>query len=325
MRRTWRRAAISVLLVLTMLFACISASAAGLREWLPKCIGDPNIVRSKDDLNFPLGDRLPEDAFHGEAYLKELIRKDTTYNFPQTNNITFAPGAHSNWHTHGGMVLLVTGGVGYYQEEGKPAQIIRKGDVVNIPAGVKHWHGATPYSWFSQIVIYDVDYQPTRTDGNEVLNDSDYQNIESEDYADRTAPDDSDVMFEKGAEPVTMPTFTGPVYLSQILGADNAAGAQPLYNVVFTPGTINNWHTHPGGQILIATDGVGYTQIEGQKVQVMHPGDVAFCPPGAKHWHSGSRKGTFAHIAIETNSQMGSVKWENTHISDEEYNALPTA
>ena len=56
------------------------------------------------------------------------------------------PGARSNWHSHGGMVILVTGGVGYYQEEGKPAQIIRKGDVIESAPSVRHWHGAAPGS-----------------------------------------------------------------------------------------------------------------------------------------------------------------------------------
>ena len=67
------------------------------------------------------------------AYIAQMIPNDEVYHFPQTNHITFAPGARSGWHSHGGMVILVTGGIGYYQEEGKPSQIIRKGDVVEYP------------------------------------------------------------------------------------------------------------------------------------------------------------------------------------------------
>lgn len=98
-------------------------------------------VTTKDILTFPLGMEIP---FNGTGYLASMIRNEEVYNFPQTNNITFSPGARSDWHSHGGMVILVTGGVGYYQEEGKPAQILRKGDVMEIAPGVMHWHGATP-------------------------------------------------------------------------------------------------------------------------------------------------------------------------------------
>lgn len=69
-------------------------------------------------------------------------------------NVTFAPGARNNWHAHKvGQVLLVTGGNGWYQEEGKPAQLLEIGDVVNIPANVRHWHGATKDSWFVHLAM----------------------------------------------------------------------------------------------------------------------------------------------------------------------------
>ncbi len=120
--------------------------------------GSGGKITSKNDLTFPLGDDVSA-RFFGTVYFKNLIQKDSTYNFPVTNNITFAPGSHSGWHVHGGMEVLVTGGRGYYQAEGEKAQIIQKGDVLHIPAGVKHWHGATPDSYFSQIVIYDADWK----------------------------------------------------------------------------------------------------------------------------------------------------------------------
>ena len=75
---------------------------------------------TREQLTFPVGDRIENPAFTGEAYLKPLIAPDLVFNFPQTNVVTFGPGAHSSWHRHGGMVVLVTGGVGLYQEEGKP-------------------------------------------------------------------------------------------------------------------------------------------------------------------------------------------------------------
>ena len=69
-------------------------------------------------------------------------------------NVTFEPGCRNNWHVHlGGQILLVTAGRGYYQEEGKEAQELHKGDVVQIPANVKHWHGAAKDSWFTHLSV----------------------------------------------------------------------------------------------------------------------------------------------------------------------------
>ncbi|MGG1324129.1 cupin domain-containing protein, partial [Priestia megaterium] len=68
---------------------------------------------------------------------------------------TFEPGCRNNWHIHrnGFQLLLVTGGEGWYQEEGKPAQFLKAGDVVVTHDGVKHWHGAAKDSWFEHIAI----------------------------------------------------------------------------------------------------------------------------------------------------------------------------
>lgn len=290
-----------------------------------QAIADGGIITAGGDLTFPLGMALNSGAFTGTAYLSPMINNDEIYHFPQTNNVTFEPGARSSWHSHGGMILLVTGGVGYYQEEGKPAQIIRKGDVVECAPGVKHWHGATPDSWFSQMVVYDSHYTPEAggAPAEEPVTDEAYANLETEEYAGRTVTEGNGFMFQRGEEAVTLDTFNGPVYLSDLIGADNVAGAPGLHYVVFEPGVINNWHTHEGGQILIATDGIGYHQIEGQPVEVLYPGDVALCPPGVKHWHGGSADTSFAHIAANTNPELTGVTWFD-RISDEEYSRLPT-
>ena len=119
-------------------------------------------------------------------------------------------------------------------------------------------------------------------------------------------------------------TFSGPAYVSTLIGMDNVADAPELHYVVFERGVINNWHTHEGGQILIATDGIGYHQIEGKPVQVLYPGDVAFCPPGVKHWHGGSADTQFAHIAVNTNPELTGLEWFD-RITDEEHAQLTTA
>ncbi len=284
-------------------------------------VPDSSIVENRDGLTFPIGNAVTfPGAFTGTAYLATMIASDEIYHFPQTNHVTFEPGARSNWHSHGGMVILVTGGVGYYQEEGKSAQIIRKGDVIECAPGVRHWHGAAPDSWFSQMVVYDAGYSGA-SDGEEPVTDVYYASLEAEEYAGHNITTDNAFMFQRASQPVTMQTFSGPVYLSDIIG-ENVAGAPGMHYVVFEPGVINNWHTHEGGQILIATDGIGYHQIEGEPVEILYPGDVAFCPPGVKHWHGGSAETEFAHIAINTNPGSGGVEWFD-RISEEEYNKLP--
>ncbi|KWX71446.1 cupin domain-containing protein [Paenibacillus jilunlii] len=101
---------------------------------------------------FPLEKKV-EANFIGDAYLQMVFTDPTPLNAP-IGNVTFAPGARNNWHSHKvGQVLLVTGGEGWYQEEGKPAQLLKTGDVINIAPNVKHWHGATQDSWFVHLAI----------------------------------------------------------------------------------------------------------------------------------------------------------------------------
>lgn len=103
----------------------------------------------KDSLIFPAGERFDNENFSGEVWLKMLTGMPCPI-----ANVTFAPACRNNWHTHrGGQILLVTAGRGYYQEWGKDARELRAGDVVEIPAEVKHWHGAAPDSWFSHIAM----------------------------------------------------------------------------------------------------------------------------------------------------------------------------
>ena len=292
---------------------------------------------TREQLTFPVGDRIENPAFTGEAYLKPLIAPDLVFNFPQTNVVTFGPGAHSSWHRHGGMVVLVTDGVGLYQEEGKPAQILRRGDVLQIPAGVRHWHGATKDNWFSQVVIYDMKWQPeaplsspegeTIADTDNSVTNEYYNNLEMEEFAhSNVSPSGDDrgaLMFAAPDTTMTLPTFNGPIRLENTVDAPNAAGAPGLHYVVFEPGVINAWHTHPGGQILIVTDGIGYHQIEGQPVEVLHPGDVVMCPPNVKHWHGASANSRFAHLAVGTNPDKPAVEWTDEILSKEEYDRLP--
>lgn len=112
---------------------------------------------------FPKGNKLPDDWFTGNAFLTPLIAKDTNNEF-SVGTVTFEPGARTKWHTHPkGQVLIVVEGEGLYQEKGKQAQRIRKGDVVNIPENTEHWHGASATNEMAHIAItnYKDDVQVT--------------------------------------------------------------------------------------------------------------------------------------------------------------------
>jgi len=102
---------------------------------------------------FPKGDKLTNGYFSGEAYLQPLLAKDKNNDFV-LGSVTFEPGARTNWHKHPkGQVLIVTEGEGLNQEKGKPVQIIRKGDIINVPENVEHWHGASANSKMVHIAI----------------------------------------------------------------------------------------------------------------------------------------------------------------------------
>lgn len=109
----------------------------------------------KDGVIFPVGQKNEAFAqyFVGQSYLRPLVF-DPNLNVG-VGNVTFEPGCRNNWHIHrdGYQILLVTGGEGWYQEEGKEAQLLKAGDVVVTHDGVKHWHGATKDSWFEHIAI----------------------------------------------------------------------------------------------------------------------------------------------------------------------------
>ncbi|MCL2774603.1 MAG: cupin domain-containing protein [Oscillospiraceae bacterium] len=112
--------------------------------------------RNNKDRNgiFPKGMKAPDEFFTGTVWSNVLVPdKDNMYNC-QVYDVVFEPSSRTNWHKHpGGQILLVTDGEGFYQEKGKTAQLLQKGDSVNIPPDVEHWHGAAPDSRFTHIGI----------------------------------------------------------------------------------------------------------------------------------------------------------------------------
>lgn len=111
--------------------------------------------------------------------------------------------------------------------------------------------------------------------------------------------------------------FTGAAYNYGLVPNDSIYTTL-VGNVYFEPGARSNWHTHPAGQILIITDGVGYHQIEGQPKEMMRKGDVVKCPPNVKHWHGASADTGLQQIYIVPNTEKGIVNWMEP-VSDEVY------
>lgn len=100
---------------------------------------------------FPVGEKAANVHHVGTVYLNELVHPDSVFNFSISFVVSEA-GSRLNWHSHpGGQILMVTDGIGYYQERGKTRQTIRKGDIIQCQPGVAHWHGATPESGVTYI------------------------------------------------------------------------------------------------------------------------------------------------------------------------------
>ena len=127
-------------------------------------MGEPNVSYAK--------------YFIGQSYLKPLTDpKETAF----IANVTFEPGCRNNWHIHhadkgGGQLLICVDGEGWYQEEGKPAQSLKPGDVVTIPPEVKHWHGAKKDCWFSHLAV-EVPGENTSNEWCEPVTDQEYQQL----------------------------------------------------------------------------------------------------------------------------------------------------
>lgn len=127
-------------------------------------MGEPNVSYAK--------------YFIGQSYLKPLTDpKETVF----IANVTFEPGCRNNWHIHhadkgGGQLLICVDGEGWYQEEGKPAQSLKPGDVVTIPPEVKHWHGAKRDCWFSHLAV-EVPGENNSNEWCEPVTDQEYQQL----------------------------------------------------------------------------------------------------------------------------------------------------
>ena len=133
--------------------------------------------RFQNEIFFPIGEPNPYgDYFTGQSYLAPL----STEQVP-VFNVTFEPGCRNNWHIHhatqgGGQMLICVGGKGRYQEEGKKAVELSPGTVINIPANVKHWHGAAKGSWFSHLAL-EISGENASTEWCDPVADEEYEKL----------------------------------------------------------------------------------------------------------------------------------------------------
>ena len=111
--------------------------------------------------------------------------------------------------------------------------------------------------------------------------------------------------------------FTGVVRIDPLFQAPEPAFVQGA-SVTFEPGARTAWHTHPLGQTLIVTSGLGWAQRDGGPVEEIRPGDVVWFSPGEKHWHGASSNVAMTHIAIQESLNGKVVDWME-HVTDEQY------
>jgi quercetin dioxygenase-like cupin family protein len=118
--------------------------------------------------------------------------------------------------------------------------------------------------------------------------------------------------------------FTGDVYIDTV--AAPAEGSRlTASSVHFTPGARTAWHTHPNGQTIYVTEGVGLCQCRGGPIEVIRPGDRVFFEPGEDHWHGAAPDRFMTHLAmLEVDVEGNNATWGD-HVTDEEYNAAPAS
>jgi quercetin dioxygenase-like cupin family protein len=116
--------------------------------------------------------------------------------------------------------------------------------------------------------------------------------------------------------------FTGVVYVDTV-AAPSGASRLTASSVHFTPGARTAWHTHPNGQTIWVTEGVGLAQRRGGPIEAIRPGDRVFFEPGEEHWHGAAPTRLMTHLAMLVVDDAGNSAVWGEHVSDEEYGAAP--
>lgn len=162
-------------IVTQLAFYCGWPKAWSTFPLIEEVYGEDEGEGAKDLSVFPVGEKNDAFAkyFIGQSYLAPV----STSQVP-VFNVTFEPACHNNWHIHhakngGGQMLICVAGRGWYQEYGKEPRELHPGDVVNIPAEVKHWHGAAKDTWFQHLAV-EVPGEETGTEWCEPVGDEEY-------------------------------------------------------------------------------------------------------------------------------------------------------
>ena len=116
--------------------------------------------------------------------------------------------------------------------------------------------------------------------------------------------------------------FTGAVFLDSVAASSEATRLNAT-SVHFTPGARTAWHTHPNGQTIFVTEGVGLCQRRGGPIEVICPGDRVFFEPGEEHWHGAAATRFMTHLALVEVDEEGHPATWGDHVTDEEYAAAP--
>ena len=239
---------------------------------------------AQDAFAFFRGDVFPPARSTPAAWLLELHKADGLLD----SNIavaTFLPNTKLAWHNHpGGQILLITDGVGYYQEKGKQKQIVRVGDVIKCLPGVEHWHGASTETGVTYMATSPA--QKGGTIWAQAVTDAEYGSPASNS---RAAPAVGN---------------TDSAAAVELLKAD-AIFPFHMTSETFAPDKKQDWHKDRGGQILVITKGTGYYQEKGKPKQVVRKGDVIKCAAGIEHWHGASAENGVTYIAIRPAAEGG--------------------
>ena len=116
--------------------------------------------------------------------------------------------------------------------------------------------------------------------------------------------------------------FTGAVFIDTV-AVPSEGSRLAAASVHFTPGARTAWHSHPNGQTIHVTEGVGLAQRRGGPVEVIRPGDRVFFEPGELHWHGAARGRFMTHLALHQVDEDGTAATWGDHVTDEEYAAAP--
>ena len=124
-------------------------------------------------------------------------------------------------------------------------------------------------------------------------------------------------VFQKG-DLAPKEIFSNTTWVNMLHTDEDGVFDTQVYNVTFEPSARTYWHSHPGGQILLATNGIGYYQEKGKSAQILDVGDVVTIAPDVVHWHGAAPNSAFVHLGMSTNVHMGPAKWLG-EVTDEEY------